>query len=93
MDIVITSAVPEKMYQGLFINFFISAFLKIPITWVIEITHIKPYEYFVDEKPKDPYRIWHHELHFKQTPKGVLMTDLLYYDVGKNIFGWTDEKL
>jgi ligand-binding SRPBCC domain-containing protein len=89
----ITSEVPEKMYEGLFITYKIAPVLNIPLDWVTEITHVKEPFYFVDEQRKGPYKTWHHEHHFKQTPEGVLMTDILYYEVGKSIFGWLAEKL
>jgi ligand-binding SRPBCC domain-containing protein len=89
----ITSEVPEKMYEGLFIIYKIAPVLNIPLDWVTEITHVNEPFYFVDEQRKGPYKTWHHEHHFKQTPAGVLMTDILYYEVGKSIFGWLAEKL
>ena len=80
--------VPEKMYPGTMIIYDISPFLNIHFNWVTEITVVKDKEYFVDEQRKGPYRIWHHEHHFKKTDCGVLMTDKLYYDIGKSVFGW-----
>lgn len=84
----ITSAVPEKMYEGLMITYVIQPMLRIPMDWCTEITHIREGEYFVDEQRKGPYRIWHHEHHFRAVPGGVLMTDILHYDIGKSVFGW-----
>jgi ligand-binding SRPBCC domain-containing protein len=83
----ITSELPEKMYEGLFISYKISPLLNIPLDWVTEITHIKDKQFFVDEQRKGPYNIWHHEHHFKAVDGGVLMTDILHYDIGKSIFG------
>lgn len=84
----ITSDVPDKMYEGLIITYKLKPMLNISVNWCTEITHIKQYEYFVDEQRKGPYRIWHHEHHFKKVEGGVLMTDLLYYDIGKWVFGY-----
>lgn len=88
LDFVITSEVPDKMYEGLIITYKIKPMLSIPVSWMTEITHIKELEYFVDEQRKGPYNIWHHEHHFKAVDGGVMMTDILYYDVGKWVFGW-----
>lgn len=88
LDFVITSEVPDKMYEGLIITYKIKPMLSIPVSWMTEITHIKELEYFVDEQRKGPYNIWHHEHHFKAVEGGVMMTDILYYDVGKWVFGW-----
>jgi len=89
----IISAVPEKMYEGLFITYKVSPLLGIPLNWVAEITHISEPYYFVDEQRQGPYRIWHHEHHFKKVAGGVLMTDILYYDVGLSFIGRIIEEL
>ena len=83
----ITSEVPDKMYEGLIITYRIKPMLNIAVDWCTEITHIKEKEFFVDEQRKGPYNIWHHEHHFKETEGGVIMTDIVHYDVGKWIFG------
>ncbi len=89
----IISELPETMYAGLLINYRLKPMLNIPINWCTEITHIKEKEYFVDEQRKGPYLIWHHEHHFKAVNGGVLMTDILHYDIGKWIFGRIAGKL
>lgn len=89
----ITSHLPDTMYEGLIITYKIKPMLNIKINWCTEITHIKEHEFFVDEQRKGPYNIWHHEHHFKAVDGGVMMTDILYYDIGKSIFGWLAGKL
>ena len=89
----ITSDLPEKMYEGLMITYRIKPMFNIPVNWCTEITHIKDKMYFVDEQRKGPYSMWHHEHHFTSIEGGVLMTDILYYDIGKSVFGWIVGKL
>ena len=89
----ILNDVPEKMYPGTMIIYEISPFLNLRFSWVSEITAMKHSEYFVDEQRKGPYRIWHHEHHFEKVAGGVMMTDKLYYDIGKSIFGWLAGRL
>lgn len=89
----ITSELPEKMYEGLIITYRIRPMLNIPLNWCTEITHIRENEFFVDEQRKGPYNIWHHEHHFKPVEGGVLMTDIVHYDIGKSILGWIAGKL
>jgi len=89
----ITSDLPDRMYEGLIITYRIKPMMNIALNWVTEITHIKDKEFFVDDQRKGPYHIWHHEHHFKAVEGGVLMTDLLHYDIGKSIFGWIAGKL
>lgn len=89
----IISELPDTMYEGLIINYRLKPAFNIPINWCTEITHIKDKEYFVDEQRIGPYKMWHHEHHFKYTEGGVLMTDILHYDIGKSVFGWIAGKL
>ena len=42
----ITSPLPEKMYEGMFITYNIKPMLNIPMQWCTEITHIKEQEFF-----------------------------------------------
>lgn len=88
-----TSELPEKMYEGLIITYRLKPVFNIPLHWCTEITHIKELHFFVDEQRKGPYNIWHHEHHFKAVEGGVLMTDILHYDIGKWIFGWLAGKI
>lgn len=83
----ILSDVPDKMYPGLLIIYRLAPMLKIPMTWVTEITHIEDGRYFIDEQRQGPYALWHHEHHFKEVDGGVQMTDILHYDIGLSVLG------
>jgi ligand-binding SRPBCC domain-containing protein len=61
--------------------------LGIPIAWMTEITHVEPMKYFVDEQRKGPYKLWHHQHHFKKIEGGVEMTDLVHYRLPLGILG------
>lgn len=89
----IVSELPEKMYEGMFIQYKIKPMLNIELNWCTEITHIVEGQFFVDEQRQGPYNIWHHEHHFKSVEGGVLMTDILHYDVGMSFLGWIASKL
>jgi ligand-binding SRPBCC domain-containing protein len=99
MDFRILDELPEQMYQGMLIRYKIKPMLNIPLDWVTEITVIKDHQFFIDEQRKGPYRIWHHEHHFKVVEGGVLMTDKLYYDIGMGFIGtlagklWVDKQV
>ena len=79
--------IPDKMYEGLMIEYTVRPLLNIPMKWITEITHVKENEFFVDEQRKGPYRIWHHEHHFKVVDGGVEMTDIVSYEIPFGIFG------
>jgi ligand-binding SRPBCC domain-containing protein len=89
----IKSDIPEKMYPGMFIMYSIRPMFNIPMNWVTEITHVEDKKFFVDEQRVGPYHIWHHEHHFEEKDGGVLMTDILHYNVGMSFLGWIASKL
>jgi ligand-binding SRPBCC domain-containing protein len=69
----------EKMYPGMIITYKVSPLFGIKVDWVTEITHIREYEYFVDEQRIGPYAMWHHEHKIQPADSGVLMTDIVTY--------------
>jgi ligand-binding SRPBCC domain-containing protein len=81
MGFDVRSEVPERMYEGLMIEYRVRPLLGIPMKWVTEITHVKDYQFFVDEQRIGPYKLWHHEHHFMETPEGIEMTDIVSYEL------------
>jgi|GEM_PF-96527 len=78
---------PVPMYTGQMIAYNVRPVMNIPMRWVTEITHCEKQKYFVDEQRIGPYRLWHHEHHFKSTNEGVLMTDILHYALPMGMLG------
>jgi len=87
MGFDVRSEVPERMYEGLTIEYRVRPLLGIPMKWVTEITHVKDYQFFVDEQRIGPYKIWHHEHHFMETPDGIEMTDIVSYELPFGVLG------
>ena len=69
----------EKMYAGQIIEYTVKPILGIPLYWMTEITHVEHQKYFIDEQRYGPYKLWHHQHHFKATENGVEMTDIIHY--------------
>jgi ligand-binding SRPBCC domain-containing protein len=78
---------PEKMYEGLMIEYTVKPLLNIPMSWITEIKYVHDKKYFVDEQRKGPYKIWHHEHHFKEVEGGVEMTDIVSYELPLGFLG------
>ena len=87
MGFDILSKVPEQMYSGLFIHYKVSPFLGINVNWTTEITHVNKPHYFVDEQRVGPYKIWHHEHHFKEIKGGVEILDRVNYSLPLGLLG------
>jgi ligand-binding SRPBCC domain-containing protein len=79
--------IPEKMYEGLMIEYSVKPLLGIPMRWITEIKYVHEQRYFVDEQRKGPYKMWHHEHHFEAVDGGVMMTDIVSYELPLGILG------
>ena len=69
----------DTMYAGQVIEYEVSPLFGIPLYWMTEITHVADKKYFVDEQRYGPYRMWHHQHHFKVVDGGVEITDIVHY--------------
>lgn len=78
---VTSQALSKEIYPGMIITYKVSPVLGIPLFWMTEITHVVPGQLFVDEQRRGPYRMWHHQHHFRATDDGVLMTDIIHYQL------------
>ena len=87
MGFIVKSEVPQKMYEGLMIAYTVKPLAGIPMNWVTEIKTVKDLAFFVDEQRVGPYKIWHHEHHFKAVEGGVEMTDIVTYVLPLGILG------
>ena len=87
MGFIVRTELPDKMYEGLMIEYTVRPMLGIPMNWITEIKTVKNHSFFVDEQRKGPYRIWHHEHHFKEVDGGVEMTDIVSYELPLGFLG------
>jgi ligand-binding SRPBCC domain-containing protein len=87
IDFRVLTPVPDEMYEGLIIKYTIRPILGIPLTWISEIKTIREGAYFVDEQRQGPYKLWHHEHHFKEVEGGVEMTDIISYSIPFGFIG------
>ena len=88
MQFEITNNPPKKTYLGQIITYKIGILPLVKSNWITEITHFEEEKFFVDEQRFGPYKMWHHEHHFKQLENGnVLMTDIVNFKLPFGIFG------
>lgn len=79
LDFQLVSSPPPRMYPGLLLEYRVRPFPGPRWPWVTEITHIREGELFVDEQRIGPYRLWHHEHHFRSLGDRVEVRDLVLY--------------
>ena len=74
-----TPGLPDKIYPGLMISYWVRPIGGIKMAWLTEITQVSEPFYFIDEQRAGPYALWHHEHRLSPSEKGVLMSDLVTY--------------
>jgi ligand-binding SRPBCC domain-containing protein len=84
---ILSGSFRDKAYEGQIIEYTVKPIAGIPIYWMTEITHVRDLEYFVDEQRVGPYKLWHHQHHFKAIPGGVEMTDMVHYSLPMGLLG------
>lgn len=87
MGFIIKSKVPEKMYSGLLIDYTVKPILGIPLPWQTEILEVDELKSFIDNQNKGPYKLWHHTHIFEPIDGGVIMTDIVKYELPLGFLG------
>ena len=82
----IITPLPVEMKNGTLIDYKIKL-NGIPFNWRTEITKWDPPNCFEDTQLKGPYKMWHHQHHFKEVDGGVEMTDILHYEIPFGFIG------
>ncbi len=75
----ITSKDVRRCFPGQIITYTIRLNKWIKMSWVTEISHVKDFEYFIDEQRFGPYKMWHHLHRFTPTENGILMEDVVHF--------------
>lgn len=69
----------EEVYAGQIISYKVKPLAGIAVSWATEITNVVKEKMFVDQQIKGPYKLWHHQHHFKSIDGGTEMTDIVHY--------------
>ena len=91
LDFKITSGNSERFYEGKIISYRIKLLHFLNFSWTSEITKVKENNYFIDKQLFGPYKLWHHEHHFKDNKDGTITIidrvkyKLYFYPISKMI--------
>jgi ligand-binding SRPBCC domain-containing protein len=77
----IVTEVPEKMYNGLLIEYEVGVPFLGKQTWLTELKHIREQHSFVDEQLIGPYKLWFHYHEITEVEGGVRFVDHVNYVV------------
>ena len=88
VDFKIISGKSDDFYEGMIISYKIKPFKMINLNWVTEISQVKEGAYFIDNQISGPYKMWHHEHHFKSNSDGTTeIIDKVKYKIPFYIVG------
>lgn len=88
MDFKIVSDLQtDKIYEGLKIDYTVRPLFHIKLKWKSEIKGYKSHYSFIDYQLKGPYKFWSHYHEFIPLDNGVLMRDILKYEIPFGIVG------
>ena len=79
LDYRLSSNPPEYMHPGTLYSAQIRPFPGISMQWITEITYIRPPSLFITDQRVGPFKVWHHEYHFREHADGVELEDIVQY--------------
>ena len=77
----LTSMEGQEIYTGMRIDYKVKPLFGIPMHWQTGISDVQKPFLFTDVQLKGPYRCWEHTHTFTQTDNGVLMKDVVKYQL------------
>ncbi len=79
LDFRLISDPPEYMHPGTIVASEIRPLPGISLKWISEITHIRPPHFYITEQRFGPFKMWHHEHHFRAHEEGIEVEDIVMY--------------
>lgn len=88
VEFKIISGKSDDFYEGKIISYKIKLLQIFNLNWVTEISQVNEESYFIDNQIFGPYKLWHHEHHFKSNDNGTTeIIDKVKYKVPYFILG------
>ncbi len=91
--LILTKLNGGGIYEGMEIEYTVRPVLGIRVKWKTEICKVKDQEYFMDKQVRGPYKVWEHTHSFIETSAGVMMIDIVNYELPLGVLGKLAEKL
>ena len=94
VEFKIISGKSDNFYEGKIISYKIKPFKLVTLNWITEISQVKEGSYFIDNQISGPYKMWHHEHHFKSNNDGTTeIIDKVKYKLPFYILGRISHKI
>lgn len=89
---ILTEILDKVIYDGMTIDYKVKPMLGIPVHWQSKLYNIQLEKRFTDRQIIGPYKVWEHTHTFTGHPQGVLMTDVINYQLPFGFLGKILEK-
>jgi ligand-binding SRPBCC domain-containing protein len=90
---ILTKLNDDEIYPGMIIDYKVRPLFGIPFHWKTEIKNVLKLKYFTDVQLKGPYKVWEHMHSFEPENGGVIISDIVNYELPLGVFGILTEKL
>ncbi len=87
LDLRLNMEPPEYLHPGTIVSATIRPFPVITTDWISELTHIRPPQFYITEQRVGPFKMWHHEHHFRAIDGGVEVEDIILYGMRYGMVG------
>ena len=84
---VLTDLGDDDIYEGMIIDYTVAPLLGIPLKWRTVISQVHPKVSFTDFQEKGPFKLWKHFHEFIPNEKGILMKDVVEYELPLGFIG------
>lgn len=84
---ILTKLDGKDIYEGMHIEYIVRPLFGIPMRWKTEIGPTERLHSFMDKQIKGPYKVWEHTHTFTEVEGGVLMKDVVYYELPMGFLG------
>jgi len=87
MDFTVLTELNSHIYNNMIIDYTVSPLLNIPLKWKTKILDVDDKVEFTDIQLKGPFKKWKHVHQFVQIDEGVLVKDIVQYQLPFGIIG------
>jgi ligand-binding SRPBCC domain-containing protein len=84
---ILTPVEGKEIYNGMLIDYRVKPLFGIPVHWQTEICKVEKPFIFADRQLKGPYKVWHHTHIFREENGGVMMEDIVDYEIPLGALG------
>lgn len=84
---ILTTLDGKEIYEGMLINYLVSPLFNISLKWQTIISKVSKPSLFVDNQVRGPYALWEHTHIFVEQEGGILMKDIVRYQLPFGFLG------